>query len=97
VDPEILVFDDALSAVDAETEDKVLSSLIGERKGRTNIIVSHRVSTLRHADLIAVLEDGRLAQLGTHAELLADEKGFYAEIARMQELERVVEDAEKGE
>ena len=97
VDPEILVFDDALSAVDAETEDKVLASLIAERKGRTNIIVSHRVSTLRHADLIAVLEDGRLAQLGTHAELLADAKGFYAEIARMQELERVVEDAEKGE
>jgi ATP-binding cassette subfamily B protein len=97
VDAEILVFDDALSAVDAETEDKVLSSLIAERKGRTNIIVSHRVSTLRHADIIAVLEGGRLAQLGTHAELLAEGMGFYAEIARMQELERVVEDAEKGE
>lgn len=97
VDPEILVFDDALSAVDAETEDQVLSALIGERKGRTNIIVSHRVSTLRHADLIAVLDAGRVAQLGSHAELLADERGFYAEIARLQELEKAVERAEKGE
>jgi len=93
-DPEILVFDDALSAVDAETEDRILGALIEERRGRTNVIVSHRVSTLRHADLIIVLEGGRISQRGSHAELLADESGFYAEIARLQELERV---AEKGE
>jgi len=93
-DPEILVFDDALSAVDAETEDRILGGLIEERRGRTNVIVSHRVSTLRHADIIIVLEGGRISQRGSHAELLADESGFYAEIARLQELERV---AEKGE
>lgn len=97
VDPEILVFDDALSAVDAETEDKVLSGLIDERRGRTNIIVSHRVSTLRHADLILVLDGGRMSQFGTHADLLADKGGFYAEIARMQELERDVEHSEKND
>ncbi len=94
MDPEILVLDDALSAVDAETEDRILSALIEERRGRTNIIVSHRVSTLRHADLILVLEEGRVSQRGSHEELLSDSKGFYAEIARLQELERV---AERGE
>jgi len=90
-DPEILVFDDALSAVDAETEDRILSSLLEERSGKTNIIVSHRVSTLRHADLVIVLAGGRIAQRGTHEELLAESDGFYAEIARLQELERAVE------
>lgn len=94
IDPEILVLDDALSAVDAETEDRILSALIEERRGRTNLIVSHRVSTLRHADLILVLEEGRVSQRGSHEELLSDSKGFYAEIARLQELERV---AERGE
>jgi len=87
VDPRILVLDDALSAVDAETEEKILSNLLVERKDRTNIIVSHRVSTLRHADRILVLEGGRASQYGTHGELLADKEGFYARIAGLQELE----------
>lgn len=87
VDPRILVLDDALSAVDAETEEKILSNLLVERKDRTNIIVSHRVSTLRHADRILVLEGGRASQYGTHEELLADKEGFYARIAGLQELE----------
>lgn len=86
-DPAILVLDDALSAVDAETEKAILSALLEERRGRTNIIVSHRVSTLRNADIIVVLDGGRIAQRGTHAELLADSEGYYAEIARLQELE----------
>ncbi len=94
LDPEILVFDDALSAVDAETEDRILSALLEERRGRTNIIVSHRVSTLRHADLIIVLDGGRIVQQGPHEALIADESGFYAEIARLQELERAVERGE---
>jgi len=94
LDPEILVMDDSLSAVDAETEDRILQALIEERRGRTNIIVSHRVSTLRHADVILVLDKGRVTQRGSHEELLAEESGFYAEIARLQELERV---AGKGE
>jgi ATP-binding cassette subfamily B multidrug efflux pump len=86
-DPAILVLDDALSAVDAQTEKAILSALLVERRGRTNIIVSHRVSTLRNADIIVVLDGGRIAQRGTHAELLADSEGYYAEIARLQELE----------
>ena len=90
MDPEILVFDDALSAVDAETEDRILEALLDERRGRTNIVISHRVSTLRHADTIIVLEGGRITQRGSHAELLADTTGFYAEIARLQELEQLV-------
>jgi ATP-binding cassette subfamily B protein len=87
VDPAILVLDDALSAVDAETEKAILAGLIEEREGRTNVIVSHRVSTLRYADFIIVLDGGRIAQRGTHAELLAQREGFYAEMARLQELE----------
>ncbi len=87
LDPHILILDDALSAVDAETEEKILRNLLKERKGRTNVIVSHRVSTLRHADMILVLENGRMTQYGTHEELIAAKTGFYAEIARLQELE----------
>jgi ATP-binding cassette, subfamily B, multidrug efflux pump len=87
VDPEILVFDDALSAVDTETEERILKALLAERAGRTNIIVSNRISTLRHADRIAVLDSGSLVQYGTHRELLSQE-GFYAEIARLQALAR---------
>ncbi|HUX41730.1 MAG TPA: ABC transporter ATP-binding protein [Rectinemataceae bacterium] len=87
VDPEILVLDDALSAVDADTEERILAALLEERRGRTNIIVSHRVSTLRHADTIVVLQVGRICQSGTHAELLAEASGFYAEIASLQALE----------
>lgn len=87
LDPRILVMDDALSAVDAETEERILQSLLLERKGRTNILVSHRVSTLRHADRILVLDSGKMLQYGSHEELMKDKKGFYAEIARLQELE----------
>ena len=86
-DPEILVFDDALSAVDTETEERILEALLARRAGRTNIIVSNRVSTLRHADRIAVLDAGAMVQYGTHEELLAVE-GFYSEIARLQALVR---------
>jgi ATP-binding cassette subfamily B multidrug efflux pump len=87
VDPEILVLDDALSAVDADTEERILTALLEERRGKTNIIVSHRVSTLRNADLIVVFDKGRVVQRGTHEELLTEEEGFYAEIARLQQLE----------
>lgn len=87
VDPPILIMDDSLSAVDAETEEKILANLLVERKEKTNIIVSHRVSTLRNADLILVLDAGQVIQRGTHEELMAVPEGFYAEIARLQELE----------
>jgi ATP-binding cassette subfamily B protein len=87
IDPEILVLDDALSAVDAETEEHILRNLIEERRGKTTIIVSHRVSTLRHADSVLVLSDGTMIQHGSHTELMEDREGFYAEIAGLQELE----------
>ncbi len=83
----ILIFDDALSAVDTETEERILDQLLRERAGKTSIIISHRVSTLKTADHIAVIEHGRVVQHGTHTELLEDEDGFYAEIAALQRLE----------
>jgi ATP-binding cassette, subfamily B, multidrug efflux pump len=86
-DPRILVFDDALSAVDTETEELILNKLLTEREGRTSIIVSHRVSTLATADMIVVLDRGRMSQYGTHEELLAED-GFYREIATLQQLSR---------
>ena len=96
MDPEILVLDDALSAVDAETEDRILEALLAERAGRTTVIISHRVSTLRHADLVVVLSGGRIDQMGTHEQLLARCEGFYAEIARLQELEATAVPAADG-
>ena len=83
----ILVFDDALSAVDTETEEKILSKLLEFRKGRTNLIVSHRVSTLQHADRIIVLDRGELIQMGSHTQL-AEEKGLYRDIYHLQQLEQ---------
>lgn len=84
-DPELLVLDDSLSAVDAETEEAIVEALLADRAGKTTIIVSNRVSTLRRADLVAVLDGGRLAQFGSPAEL-AEADGFYAEIAALQAL-----------
>ena len=83
--PEILVFDDALSAVDTETEERILGAVMAEREGLTNIIVSNRVSTLKQADLVAVLDAGRLVQFGSPAAL-GNQAGFFAEIAALQAL-----------
>lgn len=85
-DPRILVLDDALSAVDTYTEEEILSRLRGVMRQRTSVIVSHRVSTVRDADLILVLVDGRIAERGTHDELVQRD-GFYAELYRKQLLE----------
>lgn len=83
--PEILVFDDALSAVDTETEERILEAVMVERAGLTNIIVSNRVSTLKQADLVAVLDGGRLVQFGSPS-VLGQQDGFFAEIAALQAL-----------
>ena len=84
-DPRILVFDDALSAVDTETEEKILSRLLSFRKSKTNIIISHRISALSRCDRILVLGHGKVAQEGTHERLLREE-GLYREIHALQSL-----------
>jgi len=86
VDPGILVLDDALSAVDTHTEEEILQRLSVVMAQRTSIIVSHRVSTVRDADQIVVLHDGRVAERGTHDELIRRD-GFYADLYRKQLLE----------
>jgi ATP-binding cassette subfamily B protein len=85
-DPKILVLDDALSAVDTYTEEEILSRLSGVMRSRTTIIVSHRVSTVRTADQILVLEDGAIVERGTHDQLVGL-NGLYAELYRKQLLE----------
>ena len=84
--PRILILDDALSSVDTQTEDKILNHLRDVMAGRTTIFISHRVSTVRNADRIAVLHGGRIVELGTHDELIA-RNGYYSDLYNKQLLE----------
>jgi ATP-binding cassette subfamily B protein len=84
--PGILILDDALSSVDTYTEEQILHGLAGVMRQRTSIIISHRVSTVKGADLIVVLKDGHIAEKGAH-ELLLQKDGLYAELYRQQQLE----------
>jgi ATP-binding cassette subfamily B protein len=88
--PRILILDDALSAVDTYTEEEILTRLRTVMEGRTSIIISHRISTVKDADAIVVLCDGTIIEQGTHDQLVAL-GGVYAELHRKQLLEEELE------
>ena len=88
--PRILVLDDALASVDTQTEDRILNHLREIMQGRTTIFISHRVSTVRNADRIAVLHDGQIVEYGTHEELI-ERNGYYTELYNKQLLEEELE------
>jgi ATP-binding cassette subfamily B protein len=88
--PSILILDDALSAVDTVTEEEILSGLRVVMKARTSILISHRISTVKGADQIVVLHDGKIAERGNHDELV-EHGGIYADLFRKQQLEEELE------
>jgi ATP-binding cassette subfamily B protein len=88
--PKVLVLDDALASVDTQTEEHILNHLREVMKGRTTIFISHRVSTVRNADRIAVLHDGKIVEYGTHDELLLM-NGYYTDLYNKQLLEEELE------
>ncbi|MEH7443467.1 ABC transporter transmembrane domain-containing protein [Bacillus sp. JJ1122] len=90
MNPEILILDDSLSAVDAKTEEQILSALKENRKDKTTIITAHRLSAIHHADLIIVLDEGGIAERGTHDQLM-EQDGWYRDMYVRQQLEELVE------
>ena len=84
-DPRILILDEATSNLDSESERLIQQSLVTLMQGRTSFVIAHRLSTIAHADRIVVLDDGRIVEIGTHDELLADD-GPYRQMVEMQTL-----------
>lgn len=84
-DPPVLMFDDSLSAVDADTEEHILNNMRDQRQGKTNIITAHRMSAVSHADLIIVMDEGTVAEQGTHEQLMRNQ-GWYAKTYQSQQL-----------
>ncbi|WP_271396437.1 ABC transporter transmembrane domain-containing protein [Salinicoccus roseus] len=89
-DPEVLILDDSLSAVDAETEERILSNIQSNRAGKTNIITAHRMSAVSHADLIIVMDSGTIIENGTHQALM-EQKGWYHDTYNSQALREALE------
>lgn len=98
--PPVLIFDDSLSAVDADTEEHILTNMQNDRQGKTNIITAHRMSAVSHADLIVVMDEGTVAEKGTHEELMRNQ-GWYWQTYQSQqlrdELTRNLDDITQGE
>ncbi|MEF9983090.1 MAG: ABC transporter ATP-binding protein [Oscillospiraceae bacterium] len=90
-DPEILILDDSVSAVDTDTEEKILKHLSNERKNKTNIIIAHRISTLQNANHIIVIDNGEIVEQGTHEELVANDK-IYNSLYQKQLLEKDIDE-----
>ena len=86
-DPKILLLDDCLSAVDTDTEEEILNHLKKAAQNKTTLIVSHRISSLKHADQIIVFENGKIVQQGKHAELIGVQ-GYYKELFEKQQADR---------
>jgi ATP-binding cassette subfamily B protein len=89
-DPQILIMDDSFSAVDTKTEEVILANIKALRKGKTTLIIAHRISTIKDADQIAVIDDGKLVALGTHDDLMS-QSPLYKDMVLRQQLEEAVE------